>query len=335
MSELTRWIALSDQPPPPGAPGAGPLLRGAMVFEVEMPLAGALVLLDLRMKHGVEREEEMAFSLFHDLGVGFALLIRRGERLVRHVLPGPLWQKPGVARLTFGWDAKAGKWSLLLEQEGRRLATEGTGVIAPDIGDLHLLCAGGEAVLRHPSLLWFGVLPGPMGPGPMGWIGVATPLLTPRGPVAAGSLQPGDRVMTRDQGAVPLVSVTRLTVPGRGMLAPIRLRAPYFGRRADILVSPDQTVWIGGAEAEYLFGEEEVLVRARHLADGQMAVAEGKRAVAVGVVLDLGLPELVEADGCLLATSGPEGMAPARRLLEEFEAIPLRSALLRTQRRAE
>jgi hypothetical protein len=306
-----------------------------MVFEVDMPLAGALVLLDLRMKHGVERAEEVAFSLFHDLGVGFALLIRRGARLVRHVLPGPLWQKPGVARLTFGWDARAGTWSLLLEQEGRRLAAEGSGVIAPDIGDLHRLCAGGEEVLRHPSLLWFGVLPGPVGPGPMGWIGTATPVLTPRGPVAAGALGPGDRVMTRDQGAVPLVSVTRLTVPGRGMLAPIRLRAPYWGRRSDILVSPDQTVWIGGPEAEYLFGEEEVLVRARHLADGRMAVAEGQRAVAVGVVLDLGLPELVEADGCLLATAGPEGVAPARRLLEEFEAQPLRNVLARTQRRVE
>lgn len=306
-----------------------------MVFEVEMPLPGAAVLLDLRMPHGVERAEEIGISLFHDLGVGFALLFRRGNRLVRHVLPGPLWQKTGVARLTFGWDAKAGTWSLLLEQEGRRLAAEGSGVIAPDIGDLHMLCAGGEDVLRHEALLWFGVLPGTVGPGPMGWIGVATPLLTPRGPVPAGTLQPGDRVLTRDQGAVPLVSVTRLTVPGRGMLAPIRLRAPYFGRRSDILVSPDQTVWIGGAEAEYLFGEEEVLVRARHLADGRMAVAEGKRAVAVGVVLDLGLPELVEADGCLLATGGPEGVAPARRLLEEFEALPLRTALSRTQRRAE
>jgi len=332
---MTRWIALSDQPPPPGVPARGPLLCGTMVFEVEMPLAGAMVLLDLRMKRGVERAEEVAISLFYDLGVGFALLMRRGERLVRHVLPGPLWQKPGVARLTFGWEAKAGRWSLLLEQEGRRLAAEGAGVIAPDLGDLHLLCAGGEDVLRHPALLWFGVLPGSAGPGPMGWIGVATPVLTPRGPVAAGSLGPGDRVMTRDQGAVPLVSVTRLTVPGRGMLAPVRLRAPFYGRRADILVSPDQTVWIGGAEAEYLFGEEEVLVRARHLADGRMAVTEAVRAVAVGVVLDLGLPELVEADGCLLATGGPEGMAPARRLLEEFEALPLRNALARTQRRVD
>jgi len=324
VSELPRWIALSDQPPPPGVPGAGPLLRGSMVFEVEMPLVGALVLLDLRMKHGVERAEEVAFSLFYDLGVGFALLVRRGERLVRHVLPGPLWQKPGVARLTFGWDAKAGRWSLLLEQEGRRLAAEGAGVIAPDLGDLQLLCAGGEEVLRHPSLLWFGVL---------AWIGVATPVETPRGPVAAGTLRPGDRVMTRDQGAVPLVGVTRLSVPSRGSLAPVRLRAPYYGRRMDILVSPDQPVWVSGPQAEYLFGDEEVLVLARHLVDGQMAVADSRRAMAMGVVLDLGSPELVLADGCVLAMAGAAGLPPLRRLLDGYEAQSLRTALLQSQRR--
>lgn len=298
-----------------------------------MPLAGAEVILDFRMPPGEGRREEAALSLFHDIGAGVALILRRGERLVRHVLPGPLRQKEGVARLSFGWDAASRRWTMGLEQGGQRLAVEGEGVLAPDVADLHLLCAGGEGVLRHPSLLWFGVLPGGEMPMPLGWIGTATPVLTPRGPVAAGTLEPGDRVMTRDQGAVPLVAVTRLAVPGRGSLAPVRLRAPFWGRKADILVSPDQPVWVGGAEAEYLFGEEEVLVLARHLADGAMAVAENRRASAVGVVLDLGLPELIEADGCLLATSGTEGGAPVRRVLDPYEAQPLRNALMRTQRR--
>jgi len=305
-----------------------------MVFEIDMPLAGAGVLLDLRMPPDGARGEEVAFSLFHDLGAGVALILRRGERLVRHVLPGPLWQKEGVARLTFGWDMAGRAWSLVLEQGARRLAAEGRGIIAPDVADVQRLCAGGEGVLRHPSLLWFGMMPGAALASPMGWIGTATPVLTPRGPVAAGTLEPGDRVMTRDQGAVPLLGVTRVTVPSRGNLAPIRLRAPFWGRRADILVSPDQPVWVGGAEAEYLFGDEEVLVLARELADGTMAHADGRRAAAVGVVLDLGMPELIEADGCLLATAGPEGVPPVRRLLDAFETKPLRNALSRTQRRA-
>jgi hypothetical protein len=199
--------------------------------------------------------------------------------------------------------------------------------------DLLALCAGGPGVLRHPAVLWFGVTAGAALPGPLAWLGAATPVETPRGPVAAGALKPGDRVMTRDSGAVPVVGVTRLAVPSRGSLAPIRLRAPYYGAKGDILVSPDQAVWVAGAEAEYLFGDEEVLVLARHLADGQMAVADSRRAVATGVVLDLGAAELVMADGCVLATAGPAGMPPVRRLLDAYEARPLRGALQRSQRR--
>lgn len=334
LPELTRWIALSDQPPPPGSPVAGSLARGVMIFEIDLPLAGAGVLLDMRLAADVGREGEVALSLFHDLGAGIALMMRRGPRLVRHLLPGPLWQKSGVARLTFGWDAPARRWTLALEQDGQRVAAEGEGVLAPDMADLHRLCDGGAGMLRHPALLWFGVMPGADLPEPLGWIGTSTPVLTPRGVVAAGSLRPGDRVMTRDQGAVPLVGVTRLAVPGRGSLAPIRLRAPFWGRKVDILVSPDQPVWVAGPETEYLFGEEEVLVLARHLADGAMAEADHRRAAAVGVVLDLGLPELIEADGCLLATDGPKGAAPVRRLLEPYEVLPLRNALARAQRRA-
>jgi hypothetical protein len=326
---VTRWIALSDQPPPPGSPDAGVIAHGLLVFEIDLPLAGAGVLLDMRDEGGA-----VALSLFHDLGAGIALMHRRGGRLVRHLLPGPLWQKTGVARLTFGWDLTARRWTLVLEQGGQRLAAGGEGPLPIDLRELHLLCAGGAGVRRHPAVLWFGAAPGAALPGPTGWIGVATPVETPRGVVAAGSLKPGDRVMTRDQGAVPLVGVTRLAVPGRGSLAPVRLRAPFYGRRADILVSPDQPVWIGGAQAEYLFGDEEVLVPARHLVDGQMALADPRRAVAVGVVLDLGLPELVEADGCLFGTAGPAGAGSARRVLEPFEVLPLRQALAMAQRRA-
>ena len=329
---MTRWIALSDQPPLPGSPGAGPLAHGALVFELDLPLAGAGVLLDMRLRGGAEGE--FALSLFHDLGAGIALLHRRGARVVRHLLPGPLWQKTGVARLTFGWDMAARRWTMVLEQGGQRLAAGGDGPLEMDMAELGPFCLGGAAVRRHPAVLWYGVAPGGVLPGPLAWIGVSTPVETPRGPVAAGSLKPGDRVMTRDQGAVPLVGVTRLSVPGRGNLAPVRLCAPFYGRRTDILVSPDQPVWIGGPEAEYLFGAEEVIALARHLADGQMAVADPRRAVAVGVVLDLGLPEVIEADGCLLATAGAAGVAPARRLLEPFEALPLRQVLARAQRRA-
>ena len=328
---MTRWIALSDQPDPPGAPVSGDIPHGVLVFEIEMPLAGAGVLLDLRAGSGAD---EVALSLFHDLGAGMALLHRQGGRVLRHVLPGPLPQRLGVARLSFGWDMRGRGWWMEMELAGQRLMARGEVAMPIRLADLTALCAGGAGVLRHPSVLWFGAMQGTARPGPVGWLGMATSVATQRGPVAAGALRPGDRVMTRDSGAVALVGVTRVQVPSRGSMAPIRLRAPYFGQGGDMLVSPDQAICIAGEETEYLFGVEEVLVLARHLADGQMAVPDSRRAVAVGVVLDLGTAELIEADGCWLATGGPEGMVPARRLLDPYEALPLRTALERLQRRA-
>jgi hypothetical protein len=299
--------------------------------EIEMPLPGAGVLLDMRSEID---GAEVALSLFHDLGAGIVLLHRQGGRLLRHVLPGPLPQKAGMARLAFGWDAGGTGWFLDLELAGQTMRAKGAVALPLQMIALRALCAGGEGVLRHPSVLWYGVRQGAEMPVPLGWLGTATPVRTARGIIAAGHLKPGDRVVTRDNGAVPLIEVTRLQVPGRGSLSPIRLRAPYFGQRGDMLVSPDQPVLIAGPEAEYLFGDEEVLVPARYLADGQMAVAESHRAVALGVVLDLGQPEVIEADGCALATAGPVGVPPARRLLKAYEAKPLCNAMQRMQRRA-
>lgn len=329
---MNHWIALSDQPPVTAQDaGAGLLPRGRLVAEIDMPLAGAGVLLDFRQGEGAG---EVALSLFHDLGAGLALLHRQGGRLMRHMLPGPLLQRTGVARMEFCWDVSAGRWSLELAQEGRRVLAQGQEAMAPRLADLRALCAGGAGVMRHPAMLWFGVMAGDALPAPAAWLGPATPVMTARGPVAAGSLRPGDRVITRDEGPVTLLGVTRLVVPGRGSMAPIRLRAPYFGQRGDLLVAPDQPVLVTGPDAEYLFGEDEVLVLARHLADGQMALADGRRALALGVVPDLGAAHVIEADGCLLATAGRPGLGPARRLLEAFEALPLRSALVRAQQRA-
>lgn len=327
---MNRWIALSDQPDPAGSAEAGLLARGLIMAEIEMPLPGAGVLLDMRAEIG---GAEVTLSLFHDLGAGIALLHRQGGRMIRHVLPGPLPQKAGLGRLVFGWDAGARRWFLELDLAGQRLRAGGEAVMAVPVAALRMLCAGGAGVLRHPAVVWYGARQGAELPEPLGWLGMATPVRTARGVVAAGQLQPGDRVVTRDNGAVPLIGVARLQVPGRGSLSPIRLRAPYFGKRGDMLVSPDQPVLVAGPEAEYLFGDEEVLVPARHLADGQMAVAEGHRATAMGVVLDLGQPEVIEADGCALATAGPVGMLPARRLLQPFEALPLCNAMQRMQRR--
>ncbi|MEL7116521.1 MAG: Hint domain-containing protein, partial [Pseudomonadota bacterium] len=46
---------------------------------------------------------------------------------------------------------------------------------------------------------------------------------------------------------------------------PIALHAPFFGLERDLTVAPDHRLLVWGADAEYLFGAEEVLIEARYL----------------------------------------------------------------------
>jgi hypothetical protein len=85
-------------------------------------------------------------------------------------------------------------------------------------------------------------------------------------------LRRGDLVQGAGGTAVPVLQSVACTVPAVGSFAPVRLRAPYFGLRADIVVAPHQRLVIRGSDVEYLFGCEAVLVPARHLLNGFSAV---------------------------------------------------------------
>lgn len=314
------WLALSGLPMPAAAPDVT-VGRGCLLVELALPLDGPGVLLDHRAADGA------VFSVFHDPDMGLALMQRRGDRLVRHVLPGPLPHNGGVARLVFEWSMAESRWSLSLTfpQGGEGIGTQGRNPLAPRLADLRGLCA--DTFPRHPSILWFGVTEGPHPPVTGAWIGTATPVETARGPVPAGQLRPGERIRTADNGLVPVLGLHRIVTPSRGTLAPVLLRAAYFGMAEDVLVSPDQPVWFEGPEAEYLFGEDAVLVPARHLVDGQAALWDDRRSLAVGVMLDLGLPELVLSGSCWLPSRIAPGQSAPRRLLDAYEAVPLVAGL--------
>lgn len=89
-------------------------------------------------------------------------------------------------------------------------------------------------------------------------------------------LQVGDRVITRDRGAQPLIWIGRVLLDTADLrrnprALPIRIRAHAFGPgrpERDMTVSPQHRILIRSAKAEYFFGEREVLVAAQHLIDG-------------------------------------------------------------------
>jgi hypothetical protein len=95
-----------------------------------------------------------------------------------------------------------------------------------------------------------------------------TPVDTPRGPVPVEQLRPGDPVNTRDGGVAILRWLGIAVRHAEGHDTPVRIAAGLFGAIRDIAVSPQHRVLVTGPRAELLFGEREVLVRARDLVDG-------------------------------------------------------------------
>jgi hypothetical protein len=177
----------------------------------------------------------------------------------------------------------------------------------------------------HPAVLWLGFAAGGGVPGPGRWIGPATAVDTPAGPCPAARLRPGDVVVT-PAGPRPLAAAERLPGPAAGRFAPVRLRAPWFARQADLIVSPEMPLRLSGVAVEYLFGAEAVLARAADLAGGRAAHGAPSAAPVQGVALRLPPDprpgaQVVLAGGCALSLDPDAACLPA------VEAVPLRLLL--------
>lgn len=173
-------------------------------------------------------------------------------------------------------------------------------------------------------------------------------VLTPRGLVPVEAVEPGDLILTRDEGAQPVRWIGRRRVAAEGDFAPIAFAAGALGDHGALRLSPEHRVLLTGALAEVLFGEAEVLVAAKHLVNDhsirrlpggevdylhlmfdrhQVIWAEGlpSESFYPGATSLSGLEAGVRAELCaLFPTLDPKtgaGYGPtARRVLRAFEA---------------
>ena len=114
-----------------------------------------------------------------------------------------------------------------------------------------------------------------------------TRIRMPDGEVPVERLQPGDMVLTRDEGAQPLRWTGSRTVAATGDFAPIRIASDTFGQHDEIWLSPLHRVLVRDALAELLFGESEVLVAARDLVnDRSVRRVEGGEVTYVHLMFD-------------------------------------------------
>ena len=88
------------------------------------------------------------------------------------------------------------------------------------------------------------------------------------------ALQVGDRVLTRDDGAQPVRWMGRRTVRAVGDVAPVTIRAGALNNENDLVVSPDHRVLVYQRRDRLGAGRSEVLVKVRHLINGDTVVQQ-------------------------------------------------------------
>lgn len=87
-------------------------------------------------------------------------------------------------------------------------------------------------------------------------------------------LNVGDAVLTRDDGVQKIRWIGHSTVRAVGEFAPVRIRAGTLHNENDLLVSPDHRLFIYQRSDALGAGRHELLVRARHLVNGDSVVQE-------------------------------------------------------------
>lgn len=82
-------------------------------------------------------------------------------------------------------------------------------------------------------------------------------------------LREGDLIQTRDNHMQPLRWIGRCTVAATGINTPIQIADGVLGIKGELVISPNHRMLIVVASADLLFGDNEVLIAAKHLVGNQ------------------------------------------------------------------
>lgn len=207
---------------------------------------------------------------------GVVLVITQGADVYHASLDHQPDERTDVLRINYSWDVgqRLGRLSVELPEAGKYYSVvlkDPKPLALRDIRDLALHPARRN---MHRDVVFVAASTKVEPIGPMPSLTPALQVRTPQGYRKAWDLRRGDVVSTSDVGVVPVLHTLRRTVPAFGSFSPVRLRAPYFGLRQDIVVAPHQRLMISGSQVEYMFGVERVLVPACHLVNGRAALRE-------------------------------------------------------------
>lgn len=241
------------------------------------------ILVETRLSPDVRPRALLEFAYDQPFSGGFSLqalpggaviLVDSQDGGVRHAtLRRDPDTRADVARISYSWDAPRRYARLVVERPEANSVSivemaEPTPMLLADLR--RMICR--ESTRNCDPENSFVAVSDRMEPvGPMPGLASRLPVDSARGTCEARRLRFGDTVKCPGEGLVPVLQPVRRTVPARGSFRPVLLRAPYFGLSRDILVAPQQRLVMCGAQVEYLFGHEAVLVAAGHLVNGVSA----------------------------------------------------------------
>lgn len=141
-------------------------------------------------------------------------------------------------------------------------------------------------------------------------------IFTPSGMSPVESLHPGAIVLTAEGSRAQVVEVARRDAVCLGSLAPVRIRAPYFGLSDDVCLSRFHRLRLRGPEVEYVFGEPEVSVAAGDLVDGTSVIRDVSQATRRFYQIKLDRPATLRIGRCRVETDdhGPVDCPKADRI---------------------
>lgn len=86
------------------------------------------------------------------------------------------------------------------------------------------------------------------------------------------TLQPGDVILTRDAGKQPIRWIGQATLRATGSFAPVVITKGALHNENDLVLRPDHRLFVYQRQDQIGVGRAEVLVKARHLVDGDAVV---------------------------------------------------------------
>lgn len=276
------WIAISGQ----GTSWVCPKTFGMVGLQRDLLMPRGTIMIETRLSPEGSPQTLLAYrrsqpwfgsiSFRAVPGGGVILVMTQGDDVFHTVLQHPDDARTDVLRVTYSWDSERGFGRIAVERpESDSMTVQATPAPPPMMyEDIHSLTCRPQLCETDPDVVFFAVSDEiePIGPAPT--MTGQVPVLTGAGYRPLSELRTGDTVRTLGKDLVPVLARVTRRVPALGSFQPIRLRAPYFGLKRDVVVAPTQRLVIGGTDVEYLFGREAVLVPAASLVNGFAAVRE-------------------------------------------------------------